>query len=121
MKGEDDLIQPAKNVFHFHSSTALNNSMSRESRLAAINKALLCFDHQNQKLHDTEIEEHADISLVRLLTFLEFKSNFRRPPIKADMSALTNEISMACQALEMMYRASSEAVGKSFERVGIDV
>jgi hypothetical protein len=37
------------------------------------------------------------------------------------MTALTNEISMACQALEMVYRASSEAVGKSFERVGIDV
>lgn len=121
MKGADDLIQPTKNVLPFHPSTALNNSMSREDRLAAISKALLSFDHQNQKLHDAEIEENADISLVRLLTFLEFKSNFRRHPIKADMTALTNEISMACQALEMVYRASSEAVGKSFERVGIDV
>eukprot|EP00980_Cylindrotheca_fusiformis_P023529 scaffold10571_cov154-Cylindrotheca_fusiformis.AAC.7 len=100
---------------------ALNNSVTRQERLAAIDIALSSFDHQNQKLHDTEIEENSDIALVRMLVFLEFKTNFRRPPIRADMAAITTEICMTCEALEMVYRASSEAVGKSFERVGVDL
>lgn len=108
-------------ILTFCSPPALNNSMSREERSSAIDKALISFDHQNQTLHDKEIEDTADISLVKMLVFLEFKSNFRRPPIKADMTAITSEISRTCEALEMVYRASSEAVGKSFMRVGIDL
>ena len=49
-----------------------------------------------------------------------YDSNHRHP-IKADLGAITQEISMTCQALEMVYQASSEYVGRSFNRVGSDL
>ena len=72
-------------------------------------------------LHDAEIDAGADVALVKLLAFLEFKTGFRRQPIQADLEAITREISLTCQALEMVYRASSDAVGRSFQRVGTDL
>jgi hypothetical protein len=100
---------------------ALNFSISQQERLDALYKALDAFDHVDQALHDAEIEAGADIALVKCLVFLEFKTGFRRQPIEADLEEITREISMACQALEMVYRGSSEAVGLSFERVGTDL
>jgi hypothetical protein len=100
---------------------ALNSSISQKERLDALFKALDAFDHVDQALHDEEIEAGADIALVKCLVFLEFKTGFRRQPIEADLEAITREISMACQALEMVYRGSSEAVGRSFERVSTDL
>ena len=100
---------------------AINTSMSEEDRVEALNQALLSFDHHQHSIHDKEIEENADIALVKMLAFLEFKTGFRRHPIKADLGAITNEIGLTCQALEMVYRASSDYVGLSFDRVGIDL
>lgn len=95
--------------------------MSREERLDAIYKAISSLDHDDSELHTLEIEACADIALVKMLAFLEFKTGFRRPPIVANIDAITKEISLTCQALEMVYRASSEAVEKSFKRVGTDL
>jgi hypothetical protein len=95
--------------------------VTREERFSATQKALDCFDHENQDLHDTEINEKADIALVKMMVFLEFKTGFRREPMVADISSITTEISTAYQALEMIYRASSKYVETSFNRIGIDV
>jgi hypothetical protein len=100
---------------------ALNSSMSMEERLGSIYKAISAFDHDDKDVHDLEIDAGADIALVKMLAFLEFKTGFRRPPIKANMEAITKEISLTCQALEMVYRASSEAVERSFNKVGTDL
>ena len=56
-----------------------------------------------------------------MLAFLEFKTGFRRLPIKANIEAITQEISLTCQALEMVYHASSDSVEISFNRVGPDL
>ena len=68
-----------------------------------------------------EIEAGADIALVKRLVFLEFKTGFRRKPIKANLEAITREISLTLQALELVYRASPEAVLTSFKRVETDL
>jgi hypothetical protein len=95
--------------------------MSDYERLDAIQMAISAFDHTDQHLHDAEIEAGADIALVKMLVFLEFKTGFRRKPIKANLEAITREISLTLQALEMVYRASPEAVLTSFKRVGTDL
>jgi hypothetical protein len=95
--------------------------MSQEERLEALYKALTAFDHSDQAVHNEEIDAGADIALVKMLVFLEFKTGFRRQPIKADLEAITKEISLTCQALEMVYRASSEYIGMSFQKVGTDL
>ncbi len=92
-----------------------------EQRLDAIFKALSTFDHNDMENHNLEIQAGADIALVKMLTFLEFKTGFRRPPIAVNLDAITKEISLTCQALEMVYRASSESVEVSFNRVGTDL
>jgi len=100
---------------------ALNNGMSEQERFDALYKAVNAFDHDNRDVHDDEIKSGVDIALVKFLAFLEFKTGFRRQPYQADIEAITREICMACQALEMVYRGSSEAVGCSFKRVGRDL
>eukprot|EP00339_Tiarina_fusa_P026268 CAMPEP_0117045014 /NCGR_PEP_ID=MMETSP0472-20121206/31164_1 /TAXON_ID=693140 ORGANISM="Tiarina fusus, Strain LIS" /NCGR_SAMPLE_ID=MMETSP0472 /ASSEMBLY_ACC=CAM_ASM_000603 /LENGTH=571 /DNA_ID=CAMNT_0004756899 /DNA_START=149 /DNA_END=1864 /DNA_ORIENTATION=- len=100
---------------------ALNKCMSEEERFDAIQMAISAFDHTDQFTHDAEIEAGADIALVKMLVFLEFKTGFRRKPIKANLEAITREISLTLQALEMVYRASPEAILTSFKRVGTDL
>lgn len=92
-----------------------------EERLDAVYRAISTFEHDDKDQHDLEVSAGADIALVKMLAFLEFKTGFRRPPIKANLEAITKEISLTCQALEMVYRASSESVETSFNRVGLDV
>jgi hypothetical protein len=79
------------------------------------------FEHGVQSIHDTEIAAGVDIALTKHLVFLEFKTGFRRKPIQANLEAITREISLACDALEMVFRASSESVGISFSRVGTEL
>ena len=100
---------------------ALNRAVSTEERIDALEAAIATFDHTNTDKHDYEISVGADIALVKTLVFLEFKSQFRREPIKADMEELTHEIGLTLTALEAVYRASSESVGESFNRVGTEL
>jgi len=97
---------------------ALNRSISKGERLEALENAMLTFDHNDRDLHDTEIDAGADIALVKNLVFLEFKASFRREPMKCDIEAITREIESVLKCLECVYRASTDAVGKSFNRVG---
>mmetsp|Transcript_9950 Transcript_9950/g.24825 ORF Transcript_9950/g.24825 Transcript_9950/m.24825 type:complete len:562 (+) Transcript_9950:90-1775(+) len=99
----------------------LNHAMSKSERLDALENAIATFDHDDRHRHDTEIEAGADIALVKNLVLLEFKGGFRRDPTKGDMETITEEISTVLKCLECVYRASSDAVGKSFNRVGDDL
>lgn len=92
-----------------------------EERLDALYKAISTFDHEDKEQHNLEIKAGADVALVKMLAFLEFKLGFRRPPIQANLDAIAKEISLTCHALEMVYRASSESVEISFFRVGTDL
>jgi hypothetical protein len=100
---------------------ALNRAVSTEERIDALETAIATFDHDDRNKHDYEISVGADIALVKTLVFLEFKSQFRREPIKADMEEITHQIGLTLTALEAVYRASSESVGESFSRVGVDL
>jgi len=99
----------------------LNCAMSPKERKEALENAMGTFDHNERDIHDNEIEAGADIALVKTLVFLEFKANFRREPIKANREEITLEIGTVLKTLECVYRASSDAVGKSFNRVGTDL
>jgi hypothetical protein len=100
---------------------ALHRAMSPEERHEALENAIATFDHDDRAKHGHEIAIGADVALVKALVFLEYASGFRREPIRADMDTITKEISMVLTALECVYRASSEAVGESFNRVGKDL
>jgi len=99
----------------------LNRSISKSERLESLGNALDAFDHDDQELHDTEIEVGADIALVKNLILLEFRTSFRREPMKCDIEVVTREIGLILKCLEHIYRASSDSVGKSFNRVGNDL
>eukprot|EP00529_Nitzschia_sp_RCC80_P015833 CAMPEP_0113493948 /NCGR_PEP_ID=MMETSP0014_2-20120614/28855_1 /TAXON_ID=2857 /ORGANISM="Nitzschia sp." /LENGTH=698 /DNA_ID=CAMNT_0000387827 /DNA_START=463 /DNA_END=2559 /DNA_ORIENTATION=- /assembly_acc=CAM_ASM_000159 len=99
----------------------LQKAVSLEERQESIENAIDTFDHSSKVIHDAEIDAGADIALVKMLTFLEFKSGFRRHPIQADMEVLTSEIANALKALECVYRSSTEKVALSFDRVGMDL
>ena len=90
-------------------------------RVDAIHKALATFDHTIQHVHDEEIGEKADVALTKHLVFLEVKASFRRKPLHVDIDDLLHEISMTFEALEMVYRASSDKVAVSFSRVGVEL
>jgi len=100
---------------------ALNRAMSKGERLEALENAMTTFDHNDRDLHDTEIEAGADIALVKHLVFIEYKASFFREPMNYDMEAILREIGSVLKCLEWVYRASSDAVGKSFDRVGKDL
>lgn len=100
---------------------ALNTAMSTEERTEALENAIATFDHNDRNLHDDEIGAGADIALVKTLIFLQFRVGFRGEPMKTNMEAITKEVGFALECLECIYRASSDAVGKSFARVGNDL
>lgn len=83
---------------------SMNRAVTQDERLEAIQNAIITFDHDNRDLHDDEIAAGADIALVKALVFLEFKAEFRREPIKADMEAISSEIGLVLKALECVYR-----------------
>ena len=88
------------------------NAISQSERIEALSNATTTFDHNNQDLHDTEIELGVDIALVKILVFLEFKASFRREPMKCDVNALTHEVAMTVKCLECVYRYVEEEVLK---------
>ncbi|KAG7374448.1 hypothetical protein IV203_013543 [Nitzschia inconspicua] len=100
---------------------ALHRAMSPDERMEALENAIDTFDHDDRAKHEHEIAIGADVALVKALVFLEYASGFRREPIRADMDAITKEIGLVLTALECVYRASSESVGESFNRVGKDL
>lgn len=82
---------------------------------------MLTFDHHDRDLHDTEIDAGADVALVKNLVFLQFKAGFRKEMVTFHTEAITREMGSVLKSLECVYRASSDAVGTSFNRVGKDL
>jgi len=101
---------------------AISTSISRKERWEAIQKTKEAFSHDIQALHDEELSTGADAALTKHLTFLVWHNKGVVSPQDSseshDLSDVVAELSMACEALESLFRASSSLVGASFQRMG---
>ena len=82
--------------------TELSKAMDQERRMAAITNACAEFDHWDTERHNIELQLGCSNVLCLVLS----------------MTDNEDEIRMICAALEMVYRASTEAVHKTFQEVG---
>ena len=83
----------------------LNRAIGHERRKAAISNACAEFDHWDTEKHNIELQLGCSNVLSLVLS----------------MTDDSTEIRMICAALEMVYRASTEVVRKSFQDVGPDI
>jgi len=99
---------------------AISSSISPNERREALSSAILIFDHNMQSLHDEELELGADSVLVKHLGYLfsRKQTSGRKPSMER---LIVNEMSVTCEALEMVLRASPSAVSQSFHRFGAEV
>lgn len=103
VKGENNhqrLINGVKDIIE-----DLNKAIGHERRKAAISNACAEFDHWDTEKHNIELQLGCSNVLSLVLSMTED----------------TTEIRMLCAALEMVYRASTEVVRKSFQDVGPDM
>jgi len=94
---DDDKMEGAKRVIQ-----ELNRAIGPERRIAAISNACAEFDHWDTDKHNAELQLGGANMLCLVLSMTEEE----------------DEIRMICAALEMVYRASTEVVRKSFQDVG---
>lgn len=80
----------------------LNKAIGQERRIAAITNACAEYDHWDTDRHNAELQLGSANVLSLVLSMTEDD----------------DEIRMICSALEMIFRASTEAVRKSFQDVG---
>lgn len=95
---------------------AISTSITRSERLEAVQKAKDSFNHDLQAVHDDEIRTGADAALTKHLTFLAFHAQSCTD--EHVLEELLTEISLTCDVLESLFRASSDSVGFSFVRMG---
>jgi len=88
--------------FYLHSLIELNKATDQDRRIAAITNACAEFDHWDTEKHDIELKLGSSNVLCLVLS----------------MTDNEDEIRMICAALEMVYRASTDAVRNTFEEVG---
>ncbi|GAX29345.1 hypothetical protein FisN_16Hh220 [Fistulifera solaris] len=79
----------------------LVRSQGYDRRIAAISTACEMFDHNDEGIHNLELEQGAAHALSKLLA----------------MAASDDEIRMICSALEMVFRGSSKCVHAAYERL----
>jgi hypothetical protein len=72
-----------------------------DRRIAAISTACEMFDHSDEFLHNTELEQGAAHALSKLLA----------------MASSDDEIRMICSALEMVFRGSPKCVHAAYEKL----
>jgi len=94
---DDDKLEGAKRVIQ-----DLNRAIGHERRIAAISNACDQFDHWDTDRHNAELELGGANMLCLVLSMTDHE----------------DEIRMICAALEMVYRASTEVVRKSFQDGG---
>ena len=99
-----------------HTRVAISTSITRSERLEAVQKAKDSFNHDLQAVHDDEIRTGADAALTKHLTFLAFHAQSCTD--EHVLEELLTEISLTCDVLESLFRASSDSVGFSFVRMG---
>ncbi|EJK76278.1 hypothetical protein THAOC_01969, partial [Thalassiosira oceanica] len=84
----------------------LNSAIApRDVRLMAIHAALEEFDHDDEALHDEELELRADHILLQKLTYA----------MCVDPRGV--EVGLICSALEAVYRAGRTRLGRSFHEI----
>lgn len=99
--------------------SAIGVAFTTEERDIAISKARDVFSHDMQQTHNDEIASGADSALTKHLTFLAFHAQQQTDSASQKLlESLLAEISLTCDALESVYRASSSHVGTSFDRLG---
>mmetsp|Transcript_26378 Transcript_26378/g.40325 ORF Transcript_26378/g.40325 Transcript_26378/m.40325 type:complete len:726 (+) Transcript_26378:421-2598(+) len=99
----DSLQETASTVTRIVSE--LNKAMDQERRIAAITNACAEFDHWDTEKHNIELQLGCSNVLCLVLS----------------MTDNEDEIRMICAALEMVYRASADAIRKTFQEVGPSV
>jgi len=97
LEDKNDTVQNVKFII-----SDLNKAIGHERRIAAITNACAEFDHWDTDKHNIELQLGCSnvLSLVLSMTDNE------------------DEIRMLCSALEMVYRASTAIVSKTFQDVG---
>lgn len=99
-----------------------------------IQEARHSFNHEDQSTHNEEIMNSIDKALTKHLTYLLYQyfhvttsvnDTSQRPSspnIAIDQSCILRlELALTCDALESIYRATSEVVGLSFRRLGLEL
>lgn len=104
---------------------ALATCIVPKDRLEVIHQARITFQHDVQAVHNEEMTRGADSALTKHLTYLlyhyEYCLSSRDPQQQPTRSSLRLELSLTCDAMESLYRASSEAVALSFQRLGSEL
>lgn len=101
------------------SSTAISTSITPPERLEAVQKAKDSFNHNVQAVHDDEMATGADAALTKHLTFLMYRAKKHGADnTETEDSSIRMELSLTCDAMESLFRASSNVVGVSFQRMG---
>ncbi|KAL7581292.1 hypothetical protein ACA910_006059 [Epithemia clementina (nom. ined.)] len=96
-------------------------AVTPDDRLRAIEGALETFTHDAQVTHDEELDSGADAILTKHLAFVLWPLLENAPQHdgrSGHSEGTARELRLTLDALESVYRASSEAVGRSFKRVG---
>ena len=126
VKGKSQIRRALDDLTNAYSSS--NHSIScliydskkeylKEHQLACLTEVCAHLDHFDTSRHDVEITDH-EVDHV-LLSVLESISKQRDTvEIETVMSEREDEIRMLCSALEMVLRASPEAVYTSYKAVG---
>jgi hypothetical protein len=106
----------------------ISTSCLREERIAVLQRAKEFLDHSDVSAHDDEITAGIDVALVKQLVLLVLKVSRCRattqllvPVEDEDISALIDEVCTTLEVLELVYRASDNAVGDSFRKIGPDL
>jgi hypothetical protein len=107
---------------HLDPSTAIGTCVTRTERWQVLQNAKDAFNHNIQASHDDELRAGADAALTKHFAFLIFFFKNHSPVgDDDDCLLLLAEISLTMDVLESLYRASSSAVGASFERLGSEL
>lgn len=126
----------------------LATCIDSQDRMNVIQEARYAFSHDDPTLHNQEILNEADKALTKQLTYLLYhynnsnsKNKKENDSIPQESNLTTNkpnsnrndpndgvttnnlllELSLTCDALESIYRASSEVVAMSFRRLGSEL
>ena len=116
----DDLTNAYSNVNHGRNlllSFDTKKQQRKEHQLACLTEVCAHLDHFDTGIHDNEITDHeVDHVLVFVLDSIIKDGNDVSMELVTDQRE--DEIRMLCSALEMLYRASAEAVYSSYKGVG---
>ena len=89
----------------------LHSSISQPDRLDSLQKALQVFAHDNEELHNFELEVGADKVLCLKLGYAVASS-------RKNETSISTEVGLICQCLKYIYKGSLDHRMQSFRNVG---